>query len=155
MSPTVRQIPTPPEARALGSLSRIDYSDAFIAETDRAQDLTAEQWMRRILEASPNRFRLLAPAAWFSLGLKHGLPWSDETLLGWRIRRKEDDWILVGAESRVGSPAELLLRRETDSIHFSTLAQIGNPVMRGVWAAIERPHQRIVAQLLGRAVKGD
>ena len=153
MSPTVRQIPTPPEARALSSLASVDYSDAFIAMTDRAPELTAEEWMRRMLERAPNRFRLFAPAAWFSLGLKHGLPWSDETLLGWRVRRKEDDLILVGAESRVGSPAELLLRREADSIHFSTLAQIGNPVMKGVWAAIEKPHQRIVAQLLGRSVR--
>ncbi len=109
--------------------------------------------MRKILEASPNRFRLLAPFAWLSLGLKHGLPWSHENLLGWPVRRKEVDFILVGAESRTGSPAELLLKREEGSILFSTLLQIGNPVMGRVWAAIERPHQRIVAQLLKRGVR--
>ena len=73
----VRKVPTPPEARALCSLPRIDYEDTFVAETDRAQELTAEEWARRIIEESPARFRVTAPATWFALGLRHGLPWSE------------------------------------------------------------------------------
>jgi hypothetical protein len=151
----VSQIALPPSARALCSLPRIDYSDAFRAETTRAQELTAEEWMRRILRGAPNRFRLTAPIGWFALGLRHGLPWSDKNLLGWPLRRSEPDVVLVGAESRTGMPAELLLKREQGSILFSTLIQLQNPMMERVWRAIEEPHRRIVANLVRRSVMGD
>ena len=151
----VRKVPTPPAARALCSLPRIDYEDTFVAETDRAQELTAEEWARRIIEESPARFRVTAPATWLALGLKHGLPWSTENVLGWPVRRSEPDFVLLGARSRTGMPAELLIKREPGAILFATFIQHGSPVMRRVWSVVERPHQEIVPRLLGRGVRAE
>ncbi len=43
---TVRQVTLPPAARALSTLSHVDYEDAFLVETGPAQDRTGEQWAR-------------------------------------------------------------------------------------------------------------
>ena len=153
MTDTVRKVSLPPQARSLCSLPRIDYWDAFVAETEQAQDLTADDWIRKVLEAAPLRFRVTAPVTWFSLGLKHGLPWSSENMLGWPVRRREADFILLGAESRAGMPAELLLMRRADSLLFCTFIQHQRSAMRRIWAAVEPPHQRIVPALLRRAVR--
>ncbi len=42
----VRQVTLPPAARALSTLSHVDYEDAFLVETGPAQDRTGEQWAR-------------------------------------------------------------------------------------------------------------
>jgi hypothetical protein len=49
----VRQVTLPSAARSLITLSSVDYEDAFLVETRRAQDRTAEQWARSILEDAP------------------------------------------------------------------------------------------------------
>ena len=153
MAGEVRQVPLTPAARALCSLPRIDYADAFVAGTEDAQALTAEEWARRILGDSPVGFRVAAPATWFALGLKHGLPWSDDNVLGWPVRRSEPDFILLGAQSRTGMPAELLLKRETDSLLFATFLQLRGPVMKRVWSLVGPPHRRIVPRLIRRGVR--
>ena len=153
MAQLVNQVPIPPEAKALSTLPRIDYTDSFVAETSEARDLTAEEWARRILEGAPVWFLTAAPATWLFLGLKHGLPWSRENVLGWPVRRNEPDFVLLGADSRTGITAELLLKRDTGSIFFATLLQLEGPVMKRVWSAMEARHRRIVAQLLRRGVR--
>lgn len=153
MPGTVRQVALPPAARALCSLPRIDYSDCFVAQTDRAMDLSAEEWARRILEGAPASFKVSAPATWFALGLKHGLPWSGDNFLGWPVRRSEPGFVLLGAQSRTGMPAELLIKREKNSVLIATLIQHRGPVMKRVWSFVEGPHQRIVPALLARGVR--
>ena len=154
MTQLVTQVPLPPEVRALSTLPRLDYTDSFVAGTSRAQELTAEEWARRMLENAPVPFLLAAPVTWFSLGLKHGPPWSRENVLGWPVRRREPDLLLLGADGRLGASAELLLQRRADSIFFATLLRIDSPAMKRVWSAMEGPHRRIVAKLLRRGVGG-
>jgi hypothetical protein len=50
---SVRQVAVPPAARALSTLSHVEYEDAFLIETGPAQDRTGEQWARAILEGAP------------------------------------------------------------------------------------------------------
>ena len=153
MTHQARQVPLPPSARALSSLPRIDYEDCFVAETEHAMELSAEEWARRILEEAPTRFKLSAPATWFALGLKHGLPWSGENILGWPVRRSEPDFVLLSAQSWTGMPAELLIKRDRNSVLLATLIQQKGPVMKRVWSLVEGPHQRIVPALLARGVR--
>jgi hypothetical protein len=49
----VHQVEVPPEVRALSTLERVDYEDAFLAETQHAHDRSAEGWARAILEDAP------------------------------------------------------------------------------------------------------
>ena len=155
MRTPVKEVPMPPEARALSTLPRIDYTDSFVAETAEAQNRTAEEWARRMLEQAPMSFRVGAPATWFSLGLKHGAPWSGDHVLGWPVRHREPDYLLLGADGRLGASAELLLKRGTNSIFFATLLQIDSLVMKRIWSAMEAPHRRVVASLLGRGVRAE
>ena len=92
-----------------------------------------------------------APRAWFALGLKHGPASSGDHVLGWPLRRTAPDHVLLGAESRFGMPAELLVKLDRDGVLFSTMIEHRNPFMRAVWAPIVSPHQRIVRRLLERA----
>ena len=155
MNQIVEEIPLPPEARSVSTLSRLDYTDSFEAKTSTAQELTAEEWARRVLEGAPPWFRIGAPGTWFALGLKHGLPWSRGNVLGWPVRRNEPDLILLGADSRTGAAAELFLKRGPDSLFFATLLQLDNPVMARVWSAMEAYHRGVVAKLLRRGVSSE
>ncbi len=153
MTQLVTEVPLPPEVPRLSTLPRLDYTDSFEAKTSEAGRRTAEEWARRMLEHAPVSFRVGAPPTWFALGLKQGPPWSSDHVLGWPVRHNEPDLLLLGADGRMGASAELLLRRESDSIFFATLLQIDSPVMKRVWSAIEGPHRRIVAKLLHRGVR--
>ena len=72
-----------------------------------------------------------------------------DNILGWPVRRAEPDFVLLGAQSRTGMPAELLIKREKDSVLLATLIQQKGPVMKRVWSLVEGPHQRIVPRASG------
>jgi hypothetical protein len=147
----VRQVTVPRAARALSTLPRIDYGDAFVAGTGRAQERTAEQWARTVLEGAPSAVRHALRSGWLSLGLKLGGTDSDAHILGWGIRESTADHVLLGADSRVGMPAELLVMRRKRSLLFCTFVHLGNPAARAVWAGIEPVHVPIVRRVLERA----
>jgi hypothetical protein len=147
----VRQIEVPAAARELSTLDRIDYADAFRVDTGPAPGRTAEQWARSVLEDAPATMRTTLLSGWASLGLKVGRPGSEGTVLGWKVLESTPDHILLGADSRIGMPGELLFKRERDGLLFATFVQYGNPAARAVWAGVEQVHVRIVRGILERA----
>ena len=146
----VRQVTPLPGTRDMSTLGRIDYEDAFVVPLRAPSALSAEQWMRRILEGAPPAIRLQLLSGWSALGLKVSLTGSDRSVLGWPIRASDPDLILLGAESRVGMPGELLLRREDDGLLFATFARHDNPLVRALWARVVPGHVRTVRMLLER-----
>jgi hypothetical protein len=143
----------PQEARALTSLgAEAGYTDAFTAHVDFGER-DAEAWSRLVLEQAPAPLRTSLPAGWASLGLRHGPLDSPEHVLGWPIRERNEDHILLGADSRLGMPAELLFARWRDELLFATVIRFDRSAMRAVWAGTERVHRRIVRTLLTRAVE--
>jgi hypothetical protein len=149
----VRQVAVPPAARALSTLSRIDYEDAFVVETASAPGWTGEQWARASLEALPAVARRKLSLGWFALGLKHTWTRSDEFILGWEVRRSNPEFALLGADSRLGMPAELLFKPERDKLLFATFVQQGNPLVRAMWAVVMPLHVQVVPRVLGRAAR--
>src|SRR4051794_15068551 len=147
----VRQVALPPAARALSTLSHIDYEDAFLVETGPAQDRTGEQWVRAILEDAPSVMRAALRWAWSALGLRLGSTGSDRFVLGWEVRRSTPDFALLGAGSRLGMPAELLLERQQKRILFATLVQQENQITRAVWAGVALGHRQVVRYVLEQA----
>jgi hypothetical protein len=99
-APTVTQISLPSDARALSTLPRIDYEDAFMVSG--AVDRTPQQWVRAVIDDAPARVRARLFIGWLSLGLRLGLPWSPRRVLGWRIARSESGWLLLRANSWLG-----------------------------------------------------
>jgi len=144
----VRQIAVPAEARALSTLPGIDYEDAFAVDVGPPQRRTAEQWARTMLELAPADERRSLLTGWSAIGLKVSGRRSGQHVLGWQIRRSTPDYVLLGADSRIGLPGQLLFQRQADRLLFCTFVQQANPVARTVWAAIEAAHVKTVRRLL-------
>jgi hypothetical protein len=147
----VRQIAVPADARALSTLSRIDYADAFLVDVGPTEDRTAVQWVRAILEEAPVTVRCTLQSGWSAIGLKLARGRSDGVVLGWEIRHRAADYVLLGADSRIGMMGELLLVRQQSALLFCTFVQQDNHVARGVWAGVEPVHVPIVRRLLEQA----
>ena len=149
-TPTVTQISLPADARALSTLPRIDYADAFKVTT--VLDITPEQWVRAMLQGAPARVRARLWLGWTALGLRLGPPWSAQRVLGWNVKHSDPSFVLLTADSWLGLRGRLLLRREPDGLLFATFVQLGNPAVRTLWDAITPHHQHVVSSLLRHAV---
>jgi Protein of unknown function (DUF2867) len=147
----VRRIALPPELRRLSSFDRIDYHDAFLVSVSRVEERTAKQWANSILVESPARLRNGLRRGWIAIGLQLRPLTASGSVLGWELRRSSADHVLLGANSHLGLPAELIVSRTEDGVMFATLVQKRNPIARAVWAGIEPVHLRVVRDLLERA----
>ena len=83
---SVRQVAVPAEARELCSLSRIDYEDGFLVEINSAQEHTAMEWVRAILQGAPLSVRGKLLLGWSAIGLVPTLTMPGQSVLGWKIR---------------------------------------------------------------------
>jgi hypothetical protein len=147
----VRQVAVPAEARALSTLPRIDYADAFVVKAGLQDGRTPEQWLRVMLEGAPPATRKGLRWTWLALGLRLGPEDSGDLVFGWEVRRSTPDHALLGASSRIGMPAELLLLWRTDTLLFDTFVRQENPLARVVWAGTEPVHRPVVRRVLEQA----
>jgi hypothetical protein len=147
----VRQVDVPPSVRALSTLTRIDYADTFLVDVGPMGDRTAEQLAREVLEGAPLTVRTQLLSGWSSIGLKIGKGPSKPSVLGWPLRQSAPDYALLGADSRIGMPGELLFKKDGDTLLFATFVQHGNLIARGVWAMVEPAHVWIVRNILDQA----
>ncbi|WP_142392535.1 DUF2867 domain-containing protein [Mycobacterium sp. 3519A] len=150
MTTDVRQIDVPPTVLALSTLPRIDYSDAFVF--DHSGDDSPEDLMRGVLEGAPPAVRAQLLSGWSAIGLKVA-GGSDGSVLGWQVRRSTPEHVLLGADSRIGMPGELLLKKDDGALIFSTLVAQRNLLARAVWAVTEPVHVRVVRDLLAQAAQ--
>jgi hypothetical protein len=140
-------VAVPDDVRALSTLSRVDYADSFILDIED-RDWTAERWAREMLEEAPVAMRARLLAGWRALGLKGG---GTGAILEWDIRRSSADTVLLGRDSRIGMPAELLFTLRPEGLLFATFVHHGTVATRATWAAVEPAHVRIVLTLLEAA----
>ena len=150
MTAEVRQIDVPPSVLALSTLPRIDYSDAFVFDVGSRHDESAEDLIREVLEGAPLAVRTQLLSGWSTIGLKVGSG-SEGSVLGWDVRRSVPDHVLLGADSRIGMPGELLLKKEDGALLFATFVAQRNLIARAVWAATKPVHVRVVRDILGQA----
>lgn len=152
---TVTQIAVPDDVRALSTLGRVDYTDAFLVDTCPGR--SAEEAARATLEGVPLGVRARLYLGWTALGLRLGPPVGADRVLGWRIEQLGPDAVVLRANGRLGFGlrGELLFRRdpETERLLFATFVQLGNPVVRRIWARITAHHQKVVRSLLTHAAR--
>ena len=146
---TVSQVATPQDARALSTLPRIDYEDAFAVDTDVRR--TPEEWVGAVLQDAPSRVRRRLWLGWTALGLKLGPPWSAERVLGWNVDHSDEEFVLLAADSWLGFRGQLLFRSEPRGLLFATFVQQTNPAVRALWGAITPRHVHVVRSLLTHA----
>jgi hypothetical protein len=149
----VRQISVPDHVRELGTLPRVDYVDAFLVDTSAHPNWTAERWAKAVLEEAPAATRAQLLSGWLALGLKSAE--SGPSILDWAVRSSAPDAVLLGRDSRIGMPAELLFTLRPAGLLFGTFVHHRTPATRAVWAAVLRTHVRTVLGLLERAASAD
>ncbi|MDQ6776262.1 MAG: hypothetical protein M3071_08615 [Actinomycetota bacterium] len=147
----VRQVAVSPSARALSTLSHIDYEDTFLVDVGPPRELTAEQWSRAVLEDAPIGVRCTLQSGWAAIGLKLGSEPSERFVLGWAIRRSTREFVLLGADSRIGMAAELLFKRQRSALLCATFVQKDNHIAQAVWAGVEPVHVPAVRYVLAQA----
>jgi hypothetical protein len=148
---SVNAVALPADARALSTLSRIDYHDAF--RLDAGVTHPAEHWVHATLNDTPLAVRSRLVAGWLALGLNLRGPWSTGRVLGWKVQHSEPDVVLLSAESWLGLRGQLLFRSEPGGLLFATFLQQNNPLARSLWVAITPHHQRVVRSLLVHAAR--
>jgi hypothetical protein len=128
----VHQIAVPPTARALSSLSHIDYADAFLVEAGLARQWSAEQCGRTVLDGAPLAARTNLLLGWSAIGLKPAIGGSSRSILGWEIRVSAPEFVLLGRDSLIGMPGELLVNREHDAfLHVRATRQSPRTIILG------------------------
>jgi hypothetical protein len=150
---TARQVTVPDDVRDLSTLPRIDYADAFLVDTSAHPERTAERWAKAILEEAPASMRAKLLSGWTALGLKAAE--SGPSILAWQVRSSAPDTLLLGRDSRIGMPGELLFALRPEGLLVATFVHHHTPATRAVWAAVERTHVRTVLELLERAAGAD
>jgi hypothetical protein len=70
------------------------------------------------------RIRLLL--GWSAIGLKVVDGRSARSVLGWEVRASGPEFLLLGADSRIGMPGELLFKPGRDALLFATLSRLAD-----------------------------
>jgi hypothetical protein len=147
----VRRVAVSPAARAHGTLSHVDYADAFLVEVNSPDGRTAEEWARAILEGAPSPMERVVLGLLSIIGLQLGPTPADGFVAGWEVRRSTPELALLGAIApRIGLSAELLFERQQHALLWTTFVQLQKPIGRAVWAGLAPVHRQVVRYLLGQ-----
>lgn len=133
---------------ARSGLSRIDYADHFTLRPVARARATPEEWARALFGDVPS---LTERFIWqVLLGLRlHPGP-SDDTVAGWRIAHRGEDWIRLAAQSRA-MQVELVVRAVRESVSLTTLVRYGCLTGRVRWTPLSAIHRRLAPGLLREA----
>lgn len=138
-------VDVPESVRALSALPEIDYADLFTVATDASR--TPEQWARRMFGDVPS---IGERVIWRGLlGLR--LESSPETVAGWRIADRGDDWIRLATESWFLS-ANLVVIATGGDVSLATFLHYDRFPGRVVWPPLSAVHRALVPGVLRRAV---
>ena len=131
----------------LSTLSTVDYTDRFSVRTDA--DRTPEQWARAIFGDVPNLGELLIWRVLLGLRLSRGR--SADTIAGWRVDARGDDWVRLEAASRVMT-ANLVVRAAGGGVSLSTFVRYDRPAARLLWTPLSAVHRRLAPEALRSGV---
>ena len=151
----VREVAFPPSFRALTTLPRVDYTDAFVLWTAAGPERTGVEWARAVLEEAPAETRRMLRRGWFALGVRLGSPDDGRRVLGWEVRRSSADHAVLAVDSRLGMEAEVVFERRPGALVFATVMKLNNPLSRFVWTAFSPQHRRVVRHLLVESGRRD
>lgn len=138
----------PASVRALCSLPTVDYADRFTLRT--AATATPEQWARAMFGDVPSVAELLIWRGVLGLRLSRGR--SPDTVAGWQIDGRGDDWIRLRAASWLLT-ANLLVQTADGRVSLGTFLRYERRLGHGVWLPSSAVHRRLVPGVL-RAAAG-
>ncbi|MEV0118208.1 hypothetical protein AB0H77_34035 [Streptomyces sp. NPDC050844] len=133
----------PESFRALSSLSVIDYVDRFAIATDVVA--SPEQWARAMFGDVPS------PAERFIwrglLGIRLSRGRSPQTVAGWRIAARGEDWIRLEAASWFLA-GNLVVRAADGRVSLGTFLRYDRWLGRLLWPPLSAVHRRLAPGVL-------
>ncbi|MGY5129949.1 DUF2867 domain-containing protein [Streptomyces nigrescens] len=135
----------PASIRALSSLSHIDYVDVFTLRTDADAGTTPEQWARAMFGDVPSVAEQLIWRGLLGLRLSRGR--SPETVAGWRITERGEDWIRLETASWFLT-GNLLVQATEGRVSLGTFLRYDRRLGHGVWPVLSAVHRRLTPGLL-------
>jgi hypothetical protein len=146
------EVRMPAQIGELHLLDRVDYEDAYCAET--RIERTPEQWMRAIVEGAPRWFQRAWPAILGTLGgLQFGPLDAPDHVLGWQILDQQPDRFVIGLESSRGFRVRLVTLVPPGQAIFATQLELGTTHARRLWSVVRPAHRFFAPYLLGRAAQ--
>jgi hypothetical protein len=133
----------PDPVRALSSLPDIDYVDHFSLPTDA--EATPEQWARAMFGDVPTVAERLIWRGLLGLRLSRGR--SPDTVAGWQIATRGEDWIRLEAASSFLT-ANLVVQASDGRVSLGTFLRYDQPLGHSVWPPLSALHRRLVPGLL-------
>jgi hypothetical protein len=133
----------PASVRAASSLPDADYADAFTLSTDVTA--TPEQWARAMFGDVPSiRGRVL----WRGLlGLRLHPGRSAESVAGWRVAARGEDWIRLEAASWYLA-GNLVVHATDGRVSLGTFLRYDRPPARVIWTPASAVHRQLAPGLL-------
>ena len=131
----------------LSSLPTIDYADRFSRGTDA--EVSPERWARALFGDVPSAGELFIWQLLLGLRLSRGR--SPETVAGWRVGARGEDWIRLEAPSWFLA-ANLLVQTAPGRVSLSTFVHYGRWPASAVWPPLSGIHRRLVPGVLDGAV---
>lgn len=136
----------PESARSLGSLPTIDYADLFTLRTKA--EAIPERWARAMFGSVPSPGELLIWRGLLGLRLARGR--SPDTVGGWRIGGRGQDWIRLEAASGALS-CNLVVQTGDGRVSLATFLRYQRPLGRALWPPLSAIHRRLVPGVLRAA----
>ncbi|MDP9868452.1 MULTISPECIES: hypothetical protein [Streptosporangium] len=137
----------PESVLALSSLSGIDYVDHFTLATDA--EATPERWARTMFGDVPSAAERLLWRGLLGLRLSRGR--SPDTVAGWRIAGRGEDWIRLEAASWFLT-GNLLVQAADGRVSLGTFLRYDRRLGHSVWPPLSAVHRRLAPGLLRDAV---
>lgn len=126
----------------------VDYADHFTLTTPASAEATPEQWARAMFGNVPSPGEIFIWRVLLGLRLARGR--SPDTVAGWRIGARGDDWIRLDAASWFLS-ATLTVRTGDGQVGLRTTLHYDRPIGRVVWPPLSAVHRRLVPGVLRTA----
>jgi hypothetical protein len=142
----VRAVPVASGLIELAGLDHVDYSDAFETRTPVRQ--TPEQWGRLTVDCVQPALPRLIRAVHTTLGFRLAPGDAPGQVLGWTIRRSDDDVFVLATGGGIGT-ARIVMETPPGRVVFSTLIRFDSRASRPVWIGVKPLHRRVARYLLG------
>ena len=149
MNPRPSRCPVPEEARALQTLFRIDYEDAFGIEVDAGDRRSVLEWAQALFDQRSPRLRAVLRLVPLILRLPAEPPGPGEHVAGLTLaRRTPDALVLAGNGPAVALRLVILAPTPRRPLTFATFVRFH----RWPWRLVLPAHRRVARMLLAGAV---
>jgi Protein of unknown function (DUF2867) len=144
-----QRVSVPADVAALKVLDRVDYHDAFAAET--CEHRSAEQWARLCFEVDPPAVLLIPALVLAPFGIAAGRA-ATTGIGGLQILRNEPENIVLGFNVTFGTP-RIVFSAQPGRVVMSTLLRLDGFAGRVAWALIAPLHRVTARSLVDHAAK--